>query len=418
MTNKSTKQQAAAFEKLSRLKVGALFMEMGTGKTKTALDLIASKAHKVDYILWICPCALKSEIESERRKWHPELSLDVVGVETIGSSDRIYMETLAKMEGHRCFAVVDESLKIKNLSAKRTRRVLKLGEHAEYKLILNGTPLSRNIMDLWAQMEFLSPKILGMTYREYKDCYAIYSTKGKFAGIVRGQTNVEHLVSKIKPYIFDAELDIAPHKQYYDRYYSMGLFEEDEYEAIKQEEFDRWFESGEEDMDVYRLFARLQRFYTQVETKNERLNSLIGEIDGKVLVFVKYLDSIPAGALCVTGEMSQNDRDMAIRTFENSEFEHDRVMYITYGCGAFGLNLQFCHNVIFAEHIWDYAARVQAEARVYRLGQEYDCCYYDLRCDCGLEDMILSNLGGKENLLNEVKAEIEKRGAEEWLRSI
>lgn len=35
--------QEKAFEKLSKLKVGALFMEMGTGKTKVALDLIASK---------------------------------------------------------------------------------------------------------------------------------------------------------------------------------------------------------------------------------------------------------------------------------------------------------------------------------------------------------------------------------------
>ena len=62
--------QELAFKKLSRLKVGALFMEMGTGKTKVALDLIASKMHKVDYVLWICPCSLKAEIEAERVKWH------------------------------------------------------------------------------------------------------------------------------------------------------------------------------------------------------------------------------------------------------------------------------------------------------------------------------------------------------------
>lgn len=60
--------QQAAFEKLSRLKVGALFMEMGTGKTKIALDLIASKAHKVGYVLWICPFSIKSEIERLQAK--------------------------------------------------------------------------------------------------------------------------------------------------------------------------------------------------------------------------------------------------------------------------------------------------------------------------------------------------------------
>ena len=54
--------QEQAFRKLSRLKCGALFMEMGTGKTKVALDLAASKAGKVDGVLWICPVSLKNEI--------------------------------------------------------------------------------------------------------------------------------------------------------------------------------------------------------------------------------------------------------------------------------------------------------------------------------------------------------------------
>ena len=85
----STLQQSA-FDKLSKLKVGALFMEMGTGKTKVALDLLHYKQHKVNYMLWICPCSLKCEIETERQKWHPDLTLDVVGCESIGSSDRIY----------------------------------------------------------------------------------------------------------------------------------------------------------------------------------------------------------------------------------------------------------------------------------------------------------------------------------------
>ena len=91
-----TEQQREAFEKLSRLKVGAAFMEMGTGKTRLALDLINSKQHKADYVLWICPCSLKCEIAAERDKWYPDMQIDIVGCESIGSSDRIYLETLEK----------------------------------------------------------------------------------------------------------------------------------------------------------------------------------------------------------------------------------------------------------------------------------------------------------------------------------
>ena len=124
-------KQEEAFKKLSKLKVGMLAMEMGTGKTKVALDLMASKKHKVDYMLWVCPFSIKSEIEAERIKWHPELNIEIVGVETISSSDRTYLALLEKLKTHKTFIVVDESLKIKNADAKRTERILKFGEYAQ-----------------------------------------------------------------------------------------------------------------------------------------------------------------------------------------------------------------------------------------------------------------------------------------------
>ena len=122
----STEQQVRAVNKLRRLKVGALFMEMGTGKTKVALDLMADRQKKVEMNVWVCPCSLKATIEEERKKWHPELSLTVVGVESIGASDRIFLNLLNEMAPHnnKVFLVVDESLKIKNIKAKRTKRLL------------------------------------------------------------------------------------------------------------------------------------------------------------------------------------------------------------------------------------------------------------------------------------------------------
>jgi SNF2 family DNA or RNA helicase len=56
----------------------------------------------------------------------------------------------------RCFLIVDESIKMKNFEAK-TQRMLTLGAMVEYKLILNGTPITKNVMDIWSQIHFLSP---------------------------------------------------------------------------------------------------------------------------------------------------------------------------------------------------------------------------------------------------------------------
>lgn len=406
-----------AFDKLSKLKVGALFMETGTGKTKIALDLMAYKAHKVGYILWICPCSLKGEIEQERQKWHPELMFDVVGCESLGSSDRIYLETLDKVKAGKSFIIVDESLKIKNVSSKRTQRIIDLGDHAEYKLILNGTPISKNVADLWAQMEFLSPKILNMNKHDFDRRYVryreigtgnVYNGKEITRKVPSGSKNVDNLIGLIAPYIFESKLEIESKKHYHTYSYGMTRDELEGYTRLKNELF---FASESQDMkslkdrDFYSITTQLQHYYCACEDHRVQLDRIINGIQGKVIVFVKYLSSIPDGALSIIG--STKDRQAVIQQFKDFD---DKVLYITYGCGAYGLNLQFCHNIVFAEHGFDYATRLQAEARIYRMGQNEDVHYYNLDCVVGLEKLFTKCLQNKSNLLDEVKKEIQKNG--------
>lgn len=415
MTDWNEQRQLEAFEKLSRLKVGALFMSMGTGKTKVALDLIASKAHKVDYILWVCPYSLKSEIENERQKWHPEIEMDVIGCESISQSDRIYMETLERVKHSHTFMVVDESLKIKNITAKRTKRILNMGQYADYRIILNGTPLSRNVLDVYTQMQFLSPKILNMSYQEFRDTYCEYYTRGKLKGKVRRNCNIKHLVSIIEPYIFESELSIDKDKDHQSVVYYV---DKDAYEDYKDDLFWRYYDSDNDDLNFYAFSSRLQHYYCQTDEARKALQHLIGELDDKAIVFVKYLDSIPPDALAITGDVPETKRREIIQSFRDGE---NKILYITYGCGSFGLNLQFCHNTIFAEQIWDYANVEQAEARTYRIGQANDVKYYYLYCgNSGLEDMITDNIKRKGNLLQTMKEEIQntKGGAKEWVKHI
>lgn len=404
-------KQQLAFDKLSKLKVGALFMAMGTGKTKVALDLMASKMNKVDYLLWICPFSTKHEIEAERLKWHPELNIEIVGCETISQSDRIYLDLHSKVTCLKTFMVVDESLKIKNRDAKRTERILEMGHYAQYKLILNGTPLSKNVLDLYTQMQFLSPKILDMSYNQFKNSYCEYYIRGKLRGLVKAQYNIEHLVAKIRPYIFDSELDLDVGKNYHSRHYYLTAKESYDYEQEKWS----FIQDGYDNINFFALSTTLQHFYTSTLSFHNALNDLLNSIDGQVIIFVKYLENIPHEAEKITGDINAQERKRALERFKNGLFKH---LYITYGCGAFGLNLQFCKNIVFASHTFDYAQKIQAEARIYRMGQKDDVNYYDLWCDTGLEDLIRKSLDKKSNLLDEIKQEIEKKGTEEWLKNI
>lgn len=400
--------QELAIAKLSKLKVGALFMEMGTGKTKVALDLISSKKHKVNYILWLCPFSIKQEIEAERLKWQPTLEIDIVGVETVSQSDRTYLKLLERVRQHKTFIVVDESLKIKNRNAKRTQRIIKLGEYAEYKLILNGTPLSKNVLDLYTQMEFLSPKILNMSFNQFKNQYCEYYISGRLKNQVKKQYNIEHLISLIKPYIYDAALDLGKQKQYISIDYEIADI--NEYENIKE----HFLDFGD-DISFFALATSLQHCYCSSNLKMKKVENIINKINGQVIIFVKYLDSIPQEVKKITGETKEEERASIIDSFKKNEF---KALYITYGCGTFGLNLQCCQNIIFADHTFDYAQRIQAEARIFRMGQENNVTYYDLNCNCGLDRLIRGCLNKKVKLLDEVKQEIEKKGVKKWLKTI
>lgn len=412
-----TDDQRRAVNKLRRLKVGALFMEMGTGKTKVALDLMADRQKKVEMNVWVCPCSLKATIEEERQKWHPELSLTVVGVESIGASDRIFLNLLNAMAPHnnRVFLVVDESLKIKNIKAKRTKRLLELSNYASYKLILNGTPLSKNILDLYSQMRFLSDKILPENWYSFRDMYCEYWKTGVRAGRIKRTCNVSNLISRISPYVYDASLNLGVGQSHWSHGYSLTREEQDAYEQVKEEILMDCCEDS--DINFYRLVTACLRFLYSCESKKMAVDECIEQTEGKCVVFVRFLNSIPANALRITGDMGIDERAEVIDSFRAGK---EKALWITFGCGAFGLNLQFCHNLIFADRTWDYAQMEQAEARVYRLGQEEHVDYHTVYCSSvGIEDMTSRNLDRKTGLLDEVKEKVSKMNSKEkakWLK--
>lgn len=400
--------QKQAITKLQQLKVGALFMEMGTGKTRVALELVKSTDKTC---LWICPFSLKSEIQAEYDKWGYSFPLKVIGVESIGQSDRVFLDTLNHAIIHKPFIVVDESLKIKNVEAKRTQRLLELSKHAEFKLILNGTPLSKNVLDLWSQMEFLSPKILNMSFNHFKNSYCEYYINGSKRGLVKAQHNIEHLTEKIKPFIYDCELDIEPNKKRETFEYSMSDYQIELYNSAKEQLLNSIL-IGQ--FDFFSLFTSLQVIYTACRERERKVSELLSTPE-QFLVFVKYLQNIPENEISITGSDNAASRKTKIENFKSGKIKN---LFVTYGTGSYGLNFQNCKNVVFLDQTFDYAQRIQAEARIYRMGQTQDVNIYDFVCTCGLERMVMASLDKKSNLLDEVKKAIEKGNEKEWLKNI
>ena len=133
---------------------------MGTGKTRTAIELIAQRYNtgKVNHILWLCPCAVRTTIRRELAKHiDGDVSMfSVYGIESLSSSDRLYLQLLDMAQKYRLFLIVDESNLVKNPMAIRTERITEIAKLCKYKLILNGTPiLKSNTVNTFTSVYFL-----------------------------------------------------------------------------------------------------------------------------------------------------------------------------------------------------------------------------------------------------------------------
>ncbi|MCC9869739.1 SNF2-related protein, partial [Streptococcus agalactiae] len=161
-----TEDQQKAIEKFSRLKVGALFMKQGSGKTRVALELV--RTTDSEFVLFMCPFSVKKNLLDEINLWGIDKEFEVIGYESISSSDKEYLRILDKLKNaYKPFIVADESVFIKNDTSKVHRRMLEFRDLSEYRLILNGTPITRDEWDIYNQMEFLSYKIFNMHRHEF-----------------------------------------------------------------------------------------------------------------------------------------------------------------------------------------------------------------------------------------------------------
>jgi len=201
----------------------AIFAEMGTGKTKIALDnaCILYNKGKIDrvlviapkgtYMTWVeqeIPIHIPDYIETKVLAWKPstsekykaqlknireseyKLKIFVMNVEALSTKKGI-KEALLFLN-FKSMMIVDESTTIKNPKAKRTKNILSLAKEAKYRRILTGSPVTQSPMDLWAQMDFLDPEILGQqSYYAFRTRYAVMITANAAGGTHKYQKIVK-----------------------------------------------------------------------------------------------------------------------------------------------------------------------------------------------------------------------------------
>lgn len=399
--------QSNAKNHLHDWRVGALFMEAGTGKTRVAVEI--ANESPCDLIVWLGPFQTITPddptIESiivEINRWGGfHAPVVYTGVESLQNSDRIYLNLYNQIRNAKNpFIIVDESLKIKNADTKRTKRIMELSKMSTYKLILNGTPITKNLLDLKPQMDFLSPLILNMSDAEFKNTFCEYTKVTKFFGgrkgytkeFITGYENIDYLYSLIRHYVFECDLTLSVKQMYETINYQLSEEHEAEYTRLKEKYLDDEMLQWKNNNIFLEMTQKMQHTYSCTKDKFEKLDALFKEIDQeRTIIYCKYVDSR-----------------------EECEKRYPKATVLSYQKNSLGLNLQHLCNTVYFDKNWDYALRVQSGRRTFRTGQEYDCRYWDFTGNVGLESLIDRNINKKTGMAEyfkgktkeEIKAEL------------
>lgn len=261
--------QVIATHKAYAKEMYALFMEMGLGKSKISLDVMAASigSKEIEQILIICPYSVRIIWPDEIAKHFPRDSdihladlktkaglkrfdnfnnyndknrcnILVVGVESLQrKGNKAYESVYNYVAKRKTGIIVDEVHYIKNPQSIRTLNITSIGENAIRKIAMTGTPVSQGIIDLYSILNFLDPNIIGLgDYYSFKNRYCVMG--GFEQRDIIGYKNTDELFSIIKPFVhqcFKKDVLNIPDKIYQVRYVTMLKEQAKTYKTLKEE---------------------------------------------------------------------------------------------------------------------------------------------------------------------------------------
>ena len=352
----------------------ALFMEMGTGKTKVAIDTMAIlyEAEKLKAVLIIAPKGVydnwvKGEIPihlpkritrqvcrwipSKTKKFEEELmdfivkkdpilKIFVMNVEAFSTPRGTEAATAFLYQNPANMVVVDESTTIKNRKAARTKNIMSLQRHSKYRRILTGSPITKSPMDLFSQCGFLAEKSLGFN--------SFYAFQGRYANIqqrtmghrsfqqVMGYRRLDELSEKLECFsnrVLKVDCLDLPPKVYTRRDVELTPEQDKLYRQMKKLALAK-LDSGElaTTASVLTQIMRLQQICCghlmpddgPIQLiKNNRLNellSLVDEMQGKAIIWATYTHDI----LQISKELSERFGPDSVATYYGDTEQDDR----------------------------------------------------------------------------------------------
>lgn len=456
----------------------ALYMDMGTGKTKTAIDLYSAYflEGRIDRLLiltkystrmnWVrefgihspvtCDCQiLDTSKPAKFEKWNTEpsdgMKVLVVGTESLAAGRAA--ELAARFVGcsSRVGMVVDEAHMIKNHSANRSKAAVKIGRSAAFKMIMTGTPIANAPLDLFMQFEFLDPAIIGVgDFYSFRNRYAVM---GGYEGKeVVGYQNMEELIELVSPHVYQVRksevLTELPPKVYETRAVKLNDEQRRLYKEILK---NNRAISGDRGLYVKTVLERMLRLqeicggiitYEKepaedstaayehclipgINPKVEELLAIAEEYQVPTIVWCRY---VPEIRMVVDALRRKYGDDQVVEihgAVPEDQRDHNvqtlfqgrraRFLVGNTQTGGTGLNMTAAELVVYYSNSFSYIERDQSEDRAHRIGQTKSVLYIDLVAEDTVDESVIEAVRNKKDVSEFVRESINNRNAEQLL---
>ncbi|MFD2164117.1 DEAD/DEAH box helicase [Paradesertivirga mongoliensis] len=417
---------------------GCLADDMGLGKTLQVIAFILLLRHKREHNtnLLVVPTSLIFNWQAEIEKFAPDLKVHILygasrlsehktfnNYELIITSYGTLLSDVRFLKNYGFnYVFLDESQNIKNPDSQRYKAACLL--KSRNRIVITGTPIENNTFDLYGQLSFASPGLLG-SKQYFKEIFL--DPIDQFGDSKRAK----ELQRKIQPFILrrtkSQVLKELPEKTEMVIYCEMGMQQRKVYDAFEKEF--REFICSKTNEEIPRSSIHVLKGLTRLrqicnsplllhddeihERESAKIEVLMEQVlsktsEHKILIFSQFVSMLDLIRKELTERdipfsyLSGNtkDRNKVVKEFQ--EEPDRRVFLISLKAGGTGLNLTQADYVYLVDPWWNPAVENQAIDRIYRIGQKKNVVAVRLICTDTIEEKIMQMQEEKKDLFNEL----------------
>ena len=421
----------------------ALLMEMGTGKSLTAIAITGalSQAGRIRRVLIVAPLSILGVWEEEFQKF----AAFPYALAVLSGSSAKKLDTLRHMNGtalqvvvvnyesawrlekaltawHPDLIIADEGHKIKTHNIAASKAMHRMGSKASYRLLLTGTVITNKAIDVFSQYKFLNPSIYGNSFYAFRNRYFDMVGYGNHTPVLKKSMEGE-LTEKLHSISYRATkaecLDL-PETTDVIRQIELEPTALRIYRGLVKESY---AELAGGEVTATNILTRLLRlsqltggFLGNDETaaveqvSAAKLSALEDILDGamaegkKLVIIARFLPEIRAickllekrglGYSCITGEVKNRDEQVA-------RFQKEPEVMAFVGqiaTAGLGITLTAASTMVFYSLDYSMSNFEQTKARIHRVGQRMPCTYLYLVARGTVDEKVLAALESKADL--------------------